>query len=98
MPKPRADRAFLARTQPDPSAVFARYIESYERNQRAYAGIQAAYAKHADDYDVARRWWGRMIEAGRAGEFLDPNGHSEDLIRSPAMTLRRWWILDGRPR
>ncbi len=98
MTKPQVDGAFKARTEPDPATVFARYLESHERGQRVYARIQAAYARDADEYNAARLWWDRIIEAGRAGEFLDANGHSKDLICSPAMTLRKWWIRDGRPR
>ena len=98
MTKPRNDPAFLARTQPDPATVFPRYLEDCERGERQRVAMQAAYAKHADDYDEARRWWDRIIAAGRAGEFLDANGHSIDLIRSPMQTLRKWLIRDGRPR
>ena len=81
-----------------PDVLFAHYLESMEILARRGAAIQAAYARHADEYDEARRWWDRIIEAGRAGEFLDANGHSIDLIRSPMQTLRKWWIRDGRPR
>ena len=78
--------------------MFACYVEDYERDRRAYDRIQATYAKHADDYDAARRWWDRTIEEGRAGEFVGPTGRSQELQDAPMQTLRKWWIRDGRPR
>ena len=98
MAKPQSDAAFKARTQPDPAAVFACYIESHEILARRGAAIQAAYAKHADDYRDARRWWDRIILEGRAGEFVGETGHSQELVDATMQTLRKWWIREGRPR
>ena len=98
MATPQVGHVFKTRTDPCPATVFACYIEDYERNQRAYARIQTAYAERKDDYDAARRWWDLIILEDRAGEFVGPTGHSQDLVDAPMQTLRKWWIREGRPR
>ena len=88
------------KTDPDalPALIFAKYVEDHEILARRGAAIQAAYARHADEYDEARRWWHRIILEGRAGEFVGPTGHSQELQDAPMQTLRKWRIRDGRPR
>jgi len=92
------DAVFKARKFPDPVKVRENDERVRAEHKTQYDDIQTSYARNRDEYEASARWWMKMMLDGRAMEWLDKDGRSQDLVDMPSQTMRKWWILAGRLR